>query len=115
MSKQKLSRAAGRYERDTKTAKDWIVEMYAPNEKENKWMVLAFPKSLKKSNGGYDYNIKLTEVLGYEILEKLEDAGIHYSSKARYVRALGLHNYDTAKYIADGMGSRLKNIRVNIW
>lgn len=106
---------AGIYERDRKSTKDWVVEMYAPNQSENKWMVLAFPKLFAKSNGGYDYNTILTEELQFDTLEKLDEANIHYSDKARYVRVLGMHEYDTAKFIADGLASRLKNIRVNIW
>jgi hypothetical protein len=110
-----LKTSAGIYERDTKSTKDWVIEMYAPNTKQNKWIVLAFPKVFAKSNGGYDYKIILTEELQDTTLTKLEESKIHFSDRARYVRALGMYGYDTAKFIADGMASRLKNIKVNIW
>ena len=77
MSKSRTQRANGYYERDTKSTKDWIIEIYSKDSTLKKCKVLAFPKVSAKSNGGYDYNILLEDVLSISQLEKLDDNGIH--------------------------------------
>jgi hypothetical protein len=115
MSKVKTQRANGYYERDMKSTKDWIIEIYSKDSTLKKCKVLAFPKASAKSNGGYDYNIMLEDVLSISQLEKLDDNGIHYSNNARYVSVPGLFDYQSATYIKDGLVSRLKNVKLNIW
>jgi hypothetical protein len=115
MSKSRTQRANGYYERDTKSTKDWIIEIYSKDSTLKKCKVLAFPKASAKSNGGYDYNILLEDVLSISQLEKLDDNGIHYSNNARYVSVPGLFDYQSATYIKDGLVSRLKNVKLNIW
>ena len=113
--KKNLNTKAGIYERDTNSANEWVIEMYAPNPKEDKWITLAFPKVLAKSNGGYDYQTILTKVLDEEVLDKLKENKIHFSPKARYVRVLGMHDYSTSYFISAGLASKLKNIKVKFW
>jgi hypothetical protein len=43
--------------------KGWVVEIYSRDSTLKKCKVLAFPKASAKSNGGYDYNILLEDVL----------------------------------------------------
>jgi hypothetical protein len=115
MSKSRTKRMMGYYERDTKSVKGWIVEIYSKDLTLKKCKVLAFPKPSAKSNGGYDYNILLEDVLSLNELDKLIEQNIHYSNNARYVSVPGLFDYNSATFIKDGLVSRLKNVKLNIW
>ena len=116
MSKGRTQRAMGYYERDTKSVKGWVVEIYSKDSTLKKCKVLAFPKASAKSNGGYDYNITLSDVLTISNLVQLDENNIHYSGDhARYVSVPGLFDYNSATFIKDGLVSRLKNVKLNIW